>query len=193
MRRQMIRRNAVALAACMAIFPTAFGQELPKPERYSARWVVTGGAAGGASVQIDIRITKYNTDADIKNYSDILIENGPDRLRQALEKEDVGQLSPVGRVGTQLAIARKIVQGDKTIVRVLTARNFSFAELRNSGRSVDYPYTILDMVLDKDGNGTGTAIAAAKIKFNKKSKTHEIESLGHGGAFNKLLNVRLEK
>jgi len=192
MRSQMIR-NAVALAACMAIFPMAFGQNEPKPEQYSARWVVTGGAAGGANVQIDIRINKYNTDADIKSYSDILVAGGPDRLRQALEKEDVGQLSPVGRVGTPLAIARKVVQGDKTIVHVLTARNFSFGELRNSGRSVDYPYTILELVLDKDGNGTGTAIAAAKIKFNKKNKTHEIESLGHGSSFNKLLNVRLEK
>ena len=191
MRIQMVSMNAVALAACMAA--AMFGQELPKPEQYSARWFVTGGAAGGANVQIDIRITKYNTDADIRRYSDILIESGPDRLRDTLEKEDVGQLSPVGRVGTPLAIARKVVQGDKTIIHVLTARNFSFAELRNSGRSVDYPYTILELVLDKDGNGTGTAIAAAKIKFNKKSKTHEIESLGQGSAVNRLLNVRLEK
>jgi hypothetical protein len=192
MRRRITRSSAFALAAGL-LSMAAFGQELPKPEQYSARWIVTGGAAGGANVQIDIRINKYNTGEDIKRYSDILVEGGPDRLRQALEKEDVGQLSPVGRVGLPLAIARKVVQGDKTIIHVLTARNFSFAELRNSGRSVDYPYTILELVLDKDGNGTGTAIAAAKIKFNKKSKTHEIESLGHGSAFNKLLNVRLEK
>jgi hypothetical protein len=142
-------------------------------------------------VQIDIRINKYDTAEDVKNFADILVEGGPDRLRQALEKEDAGQLSPVGRVGTPIAIARKVVSGNKTIIRVVTVRNLSIAELRYSGRSTDYPYTFLELVLDQNGKGTGTAIAAAKIKFNKKSKTHEIESLQHGTAYNKLLNVRL--
>ena len=66
----------------------------------------------------------------------------------------------------------------------------SFAELRNSGRSVDYPYTMLELVLDKEGKGTGTAIGAAKIRFDKKKGRYEIESFGHGADYNKLLNVQ---
>jgi hypothetical protein len=187
----MKRRISCIGAVLAMLFSAAFAKDNAKPEHYSAVWAVVGGSAGGTTVSIDIRINKYDTAEDIKKFSDILIENGPDRLRQALEKEDAGQLSPVGRVGTTIAIARKLVSGNKTIVRVVTVRNLSFVELRYSGRSTDYPYTILELVLDQNGKGTGTAIAAARIKLNKKSKTHEIESLQHGTAYNKLLNVRL--
>ena len=191
MRRQIIGTSAVALTACLVVFPAAFGQEKPEPDHYSAVWAGVGGAAGGSTVPIDVRINRYNTDQEIKRYAEILMESGPDNLRRALEKEDVGQFSPVGRVGTPFAIARKLVQGDKTIIRVVTIRHLSFAELRNAGRSVDYPYTMLEMVLDKDGKGTGTTIGAARIRFNRKKSIYEIESFQHGTAYNKLLNVRL--
>jgi hypothetical protein len=179
-----------ALAVGLLLNPTARGQEKPKPEHYSAVWAVVGGGAGGSTVSIDIRINSYNTEEDIKNYAELLKDSGPQALRRRLEKEDVGQLSPVGSVGTPIAIARRLVNGDKTIIRVVTARNMSFAELRNSGRSVDYPYTMLEFELDKSGAGTGTAIGAAKVRFDKKKNKYEIESFKHGAAYNKLLNVR---
>jgi len=193
MKRQMSIIGAAVLAAGSLLVPAALGQDKPQPEHYSAVWAVVGGSGGGSTVSIDVRINRYNTDEDIQKYKDILVEGGANRLRQALEKEDVGQLSPIGRVGTPIAVARKLVQGDKTVIRVVTARNLSFVELRYSGRSVDYPYTILELSLDKNGKGTGTAIAAAKIRFNKKNKTYEIESYQHGTAYNKLLNVQLMK
>jgi hypothetical protein len=187
MKAQVLALQSLALLAGFL----AFGQEGPKPEHYAATWAVVGGVSGGTTVPIDVRINKFNTDAEINEYAALVASKGPEGLRRALEKQDVGQFSPVGKVGTPLAIARKVVQGDQTIVRVLTIRPISFAELRNGTRSVDYPYTMLEMVFDKDGKGTGTAIGAAKISFNKKKKIHEIESFQHGADYNKLLNVRL--
>jgi len=134
MARRTYRVVAAALAAGWLLVPAVFAQEKPKPEQYSAVWVVTGGARGGSSVPIDIRITRYTTDDEIKELANTLVEGGPDRLRRAMEKLDVGQLSPPGRVGTPLAVARKRVVGKKTIIRVATARNLSFIELRYSGR-----------------------------------------------------------
>ncbi len=189
MTRQMTRIGVAALAAGLLLFVTTFGQEKPKPDQYSAVWAVVGGVGGGSTVPIDIRINRYNTDADVQKFADLLKEKGPDALRRALENEDVGQLSPPGRVGVPIAIARKLMDGNKTIIRVVTARNLSFIELRYSGRSEDYPFTILELNLDANGKGTGTAIATAKISFNKKQNTYEIESLQQGTAVNKLLNV----
>jgi hypothetical protein len=191
MRRQITQMSVSALASGLLLFPTTFGQEKPKSDDYAAVWAITGGGAGGgSSVPINIHVNRYNTDQEMKSYAELLATKGPDGLRGVLEDEDVGQLSPLGRVGTPLAIARRLVRGDKTIVRVLSVRNQSFAELRSSGRSVDYPYTILELVLDKSGKGTGTAIGAAKIRFNKKKNIYEIESFQQGAAYNKLLNVR---
>ncbi len=190
----MTRRTFGVVAAALAVgwllVPSIFAQEKSKPEQYSAVWVVTGGVRGGSSVPIDIRISRFTTDDEIKELANILVEGGPDRLRRAMEKLDVGQLSPPGRVGTPIAVARKRVDGNRTIIRVATARNLSFIELRYSGRSVDYPYTVLELDLDAKGNGTGTAIGAAKIRFDKKKNVYEIESLEHGTEYNKLLNVR---
>jgi hypothetical protein len=192
MRRHLIRIGVVVAAGLLSM--GAFGQNgEPGPEQYSATWIVTGGSAGGTSVPIDIHITRYNTNAEIAEYASLLAKSGPAALRSALEKQDVGQFSPVGRVGTPLCVARKLTDGNTTEIRVLTLRNITFEELRNNGRSVDYPYTMLDMKLDKDGKGTGAAIRAAKISFNKKKGNYEIESFGHGEAYNKLANVRRVK
>ena len=193
MRRSVTNAGALALCAGLLLCSTALAKENSDPDLYSAVWAVVGGGAGGSTVSINIHINRYNTDEDIKNYAALLMDNGPDALRHALEKQDLGQLSPVGRIGTPIAIARRLQKGDKTIVRVVTARNLSFMELRYSGRSVDYPYTFLELVLDKNGKGSGTAIGAAKIRFNKKKNTYEVESLQHGTAYNKLLNVQLMK
>ncbi len=192
MTKRIIRISMAALAAGL-LSGAAFGQGEPVPEHYSAVWAVTGGSAGGTTVPIDIRINRYNSNEEIMRYATLLANSGPAALRSALEKEDVGQFSPVGKVGTPLAVARKLVNGDKTEIRVLTLRMMSFAELRNGGRSVDYPYTMLDLIVDKDGKGTGTAIGAAKIRFDKKKNVYEIESFRHGADYNKLLNVRLMK
>jgi len=182
---------AAVLAVGLILYSAAFGEDKPKPEQFSAVWAVVGGSAGGKTVPIDIRINRYATDEEIKNFADILVEGGQGRLREALEKEDVGQLSATGQVGIPIAIARKSVQGDKTIIRIVTARTLSFAELRYSGRSVDYPFTILQLEVDREGKGAGTAIGAASIKFNKKKNTYVVESFQHGTAYNKLINVKM--
>ena len=193
MRRQIARMSAFALATGLMIFPTAFGQDKAASEHYSAVWAVTGGSAGGTTVPIDVRINRFNTNEEIGQYAALLQKSGPSGLQQALGKEDVGQFSPVGKVGTPLAVARKLTVEGKTVIRVLTVRNLSFAELRNGGRSVDYPYTMLELVVDADGKGTGTAMGAAKIRFDKKKGGYEIESFQHGTQFHKLLNVQLMK
>jgi hypothetical protein len=165
-----------------------FGQN--KTEQYSGVLQLTGGIGGGASRPIDIWINRYNTDEDMKGYATLLVEGGPDKLRRALEKEDVGQIAPAGRIGIALAVARKFVDGNKTIIRLATARDMSFLELRYSGRSTDYPYTIVQLELDQNGKGIGSLIAAARVSFNKKKNTYEIESYQHGTTYNRIVNVR---
>jgi len=188
MTRRLVRVTLCCVAGILLV-SSAIAQEKSKPEHYAATWAVVGGSAGGSTIQLDIRINRFNTDQEIKNFADILVEGGQDALRRALEKEDVGQVSPTGRVGTQIAVARKKKSGGQTRIRVIVARNMSVAELRYSGRSVDYPYTILELIVDENGKGAGTAIGAAKIRFDKKKQVYEIESLKHGTAYNKLLNV----
>jgi hypothetical protein len=67
----------------------------------------------------------------------------------------------------------------------------SFAELYNSGRSVDYPFGYVRFTLNEKGEGTGQIMAATKITFNKKKDTVELESFGN--QYIKATNVRPNK
>ena len=189
MRRLMTLIGWAALTAGFFPFAMSSGQEKPKPERYSAIWAVLGGGTRG-SFSIDIRIDRYNTDQDIRKFSDILREGGQDHLRKALQEENAGQLSTGGGAGTPIAIARKLVKDNQTFIRFVTARNLSFVGLHTGG-SADYPFTILDLSLTNNGNGTGTAIAAAGLQFDKEKNTYTIKSMQRGKGYDKLVNVRM--
>jgi hypothetical protein len=163
-------------------------QEKMAPEAYTGVAIGTGGTVGGRSVSFDFRITSYTTDQEVQNFAQLVKEKGRDALRSALEKEDKGRINLVGTTGNRIAVARKRQQGEKTIITIVTARQMSFGELYNSGRSVDYPFGFLQLTLDATGKGTGQIMAAAKIRFNKKSGQYEIESFGN--QYIKATNVR---
>jgi hypothetical protein len=166
----------------------ASAQEKMAPEAYTGVAIGTGGTVGGRSVSFDFRITSYTTDQEVQNFAQLVKEKGRDALRSALEKEDKGRINLVGTTGNRIAVARKRQQGEKTIITIVTARQMSFGELYNSGRSVDYPFGFLQLTLDATGKGTGQIMAAAKIRFNEKSGQYEIESFGN--QYIKATNVR---
>lgn len=167
----------------------SYGQDEKKqPEAYSGVAMGTGGSVGGKSIQFNFNITAYTTDEEVDKFAALLKEKGQDALRRALEKEDKGRLNPAGRIGNQIAVARKRQQGTETFITIVTARVMPFVELYNSGRSTDYPFGFLQVKLNEKGEGTGQIMAAAKIKFNKKSGHYEIES--YGNQYIKAVNVR---
>jgi hypothetical protein len=187
----MRNRKFVSLLAffCTYFFVASYGQDEKKqPEAYSGVAIGTGGGVGGKSIQFDFRIGEYTTDEELNKFATLLKEKGPDALRSALEKENKGRLNPVGRIGNDIAVARKRQHGADTIITIVTARVMPFIELYNSGRSTDYPFGFLQVKLNEKGEGTGQVMAAAKIKFNKKKGNYEIES--YGNQYIKVVNVR---
>jgi hypothetical protein len=185
-----IRRSTLLLVlGVTSLFPASYGQdEKMKPEAYSAVAIGTGGSVGGKSIQFDFRITQYTSDEEVDKYAELLKEKGPDALRRALEKVDVGRINPVGRTGNQIAVARKRQEGSETVITMVTARTMPFIELYQSGRSTDYPFGYLQVRLNEKGQGAGQIMAAAKIRFNQKKGHYEIES--YGNQYIKAVNVR---
>jgi hypothetical protein len=58
-------------------------------------------------------------------------------------------------------------EGGRRIV-LATDRPIAFAEARNSTRSMDYPFTIVEIHLDKNDKGEGKILAGTKIFVDKK-------------------------
>ena len=192
----MIRRPgrwAILLAlGSLFLLSSSEGQETgKKSEAYSGVAIGTGGAVGGRSVQFDFRINRYTADEEVQRFADLVKEKGPEALRRALEKEDVERLSVTGRVGNEIAVARKRQDGQDTLITLVTARNMPFLELYHSGRSTDYPFGFMQVRLNARGEGVGQIMAAARIRFNKKEGKYEIES--YGNQYIKVVNVRAWK
>lgn len=162
------------------------------PRQFSATAFGDAGVMAGKSFDLDLYITAWTTDQQVKDYVGVLKEKGSNGLVSAMEKaDDVGRLSPTGFVGSTFRFARynTTPNGGLHIVTV-TNRPMSFGELYRSGRSTDYQFGIVVLDVDKDGKGTGKLATICKIKFNKQNQL-EIENYGQKPF--RIENVYLQK
>jgi hypothetical protein len=162
------------------------------PRQFAATAVGQAGSMAGRTFGLNIYITGWTTNQQVKDYISVLKEKGPDGLVNAMEKtSDVGRLSPTGFVGSGFRFARyrPTANGGLHIVMV-TNRPMSFGELYRGGRSTDYQFGIVVLDVDKNGKGTGLLAPVCKIKFNKKNDL-EIENYGQKPF--RLANVYLQK
>jgi hypothetical protein len=146
----------------------------------------------GKSFGLNLYITGWTTDQQVKDFISVLREKGPDGLVKAMDKrDDVGRLSPTGSVGSGFRFARysATATGGLHIVMV-TNRPMSFGELYHGGRSTSYQFGIVVLDVDKYGKGTGSLAPVCKIRFNKKN---ELEIENYGQKPFRLANVNLQK
>jgi hypothetical protein len=59
---------------------------------------------------------------------------------------------------------------------IATDRRIGFREARNQPRSIDYPFTLIDIRLKPDGKGEGKMSIATKISYDKAKHTVELEN-----------------
>ncbi len=173
----------VVLLSAACLTPAVSAQDKGKErEVYEATLVGTRGPVGGRSIGLTIVIEGMTSDQEVTEYLNLLKESkqrGPSsELRKRLEKvQGLGRISPVGSVGVDLAVVRERETDQGKLITLVTARNLSFRELRNAGRSTDYPYSFVQLLVDSEGKGQGTVIVAAKASFNEEGQL-EIESYG---------------
>jgi len=132
---------------------------------------------GGGTAPVVIHIDHYSSDQEVANLKGILAEKGPDALRDALWDLEAGYIRVQGGLGYPVAAARSKPEADGgRVVRLMIDRPISFREAANNLRSMDYPFSYIEIHLDASGKGDGKLIAAAKVSLT--GNTVEIESLG---------------
>ncbi len=163
-------------------------EEEEREETFTMVAIPTKGSAR-ITIDITLRIKKFTTDSEVLELIDVLKEGGTDQLRRTMEKMQNGKVTPRGRIGADVAVARvhKTEEGERFIV--VTARTIPGFELYVSGRSRDYPFGWFEFEIDEEGKGIGMGalIVAAKLQFNKEG---QFEIVSYGIQPYQLVNIK---
>jgi hypothetical protein len=128
---------------------------------------------------IDIVIERWSKPEETASLKAVLVEKGGDKLLSALQKVKprCGYARTSTSLGWDIYFANEVPlpDGGRKII-LASDRPVSFWEARNSGRSMDYEFSLVEIRLPAEGKGQGKAIKAAKVGFDKEKNTLEIEN-----------------
>ena len=137
-----------------------------------------------------LTISSYTPENDIRRFTDILRNEGRGDFWDALGKEKRGSI----QVGSQLALDLKAVWVTQTEegrkISALAERWLGFGELRRGTRSVDYPFTYIELWVEEDADVERTLFPAARVR-SKSGNTIEVENFGIYPA--RLTNIKQRK
>jgi hypothetical protein len=173
---------AVALMAAPAIAQTN-GDKL----EMTAFAVNMSNIATGSNNSVNIKVDAWSTAEERKAILDTIVEKGPEALLKALQKSSAkgrfwiptlrGSDPHNLRLGLTLRYAWQtaLPEGGRRIV-LAADRYIGFQEARNQPRTIDYPFTLFEIRVNKDGEGEGKLAYATKIGFDKDQKVLELEN-----------------
>lgn len=169
--------RSMTLPTVLAMTAVLFGGLF---ERISAQNVAekfTGFAinmnSGPRTATVDFTIERWSTAAERNQLLNIIKEHKDptDALMDALQK-----LPKVGYIRTQNTLAwdlryawqSPLDEGGRRVV-LATDRPIGFREARNQPRTIDYPFTIVEVHLDRNDRGQGKILAGTKIYLDKNN------------------------
>jgi hypothetical protein len=180
-RNPVLSRGALFILAALLVGSAAFAQPVGG-ERFTANLVDPAGNFGRSgqfgrsnTAPVLIHIDHYSSEAEVQRLAGILSQKGPNALRDALWDREDGFIRVGGGLGYPIAAARSR-PGDNggRVIRIMIDRPISQREVIENTRTVDYPFTFIEIKLDRNGKGEGQFFAAAKVRMS--GDTLDVES-----------------
>jgi len=163
------------LIGAAALAGVAAAQTNGTPERFTATAMnINNGSAGN----IDITVNRWSSDADRDKLMKVLNEKGPEKLLDALQDMPaVGHFGAPGNLSWDIHFARRVPlpDGGERVV-LITDRRIGFWEAANQPRSIDYPFTMIELRLNSDGEGEGKLSVATKITSDPEHNIVTLEN-----------------
>ncbi len=161
--RTAILVGSTVLAANSSVVAQTHGEK----EDFTAVAIANNTLQTGAGTVL-ISVDRWSTSAEREKLVSTLVDTGPRALLDALQ-----DMRPVGRIRTPDSIGYDLhyafqtpaEDGGRRIV-IATDRPIGFWEAYNQPRTVDYPFTIIEMEIGPDGRGKGTLSEFTKVLAN---------------------------
>lgn len=160
--------GCVCFALLSAPHQRTSAQTLGEPEDFTAVAIVNNNLASGAGTVL-IHISRWSTEMERTRLIDTLQKKGSDQLLDELQ-----DMRPVGTIRTPDSLAYDLryahqepgADGGRQIV-LATDRPIGFWEAVHQPRTIQYPFTVIQMQIGADGKGKGTLSYATKIIARK--------------------------
>lgn len=164
MQKKMLWSLGLALAVAMlGAWPSA--QTNQQKEEFNATAIVNNNLSSGMG-RVIMNVERWSSEAEAGRLVKTLMQNGPEKLLDELrDMKSVGTIRTPDSLGYDLRYAHQEPgeDGGRRIV-IATDRPISFWEARNQPRIIDYPFTVIQMEIGRDGKGKGTMSWATKIR-----------------------------
>ena len=154
------RPLTVMPALMVLVCSLALAQTNGQPERFTANAVSLSPQYGTGQQTVEINVNRWSPSSDRA-----ALMKSPDELLKQLQKmRPVGTIRTPDSIGYDLHYAQQtpLPEGGRSIV-IATDRPIGFWEATNRPRSIDYPFTVIQMNLDRNGMGSGTMSYATRI------------------------------
>lgn len=169
------RFAAVCLCAALAAPVAAQVASNSPREAYTAFAVNMSNVGATGATALDIVIERWTTDAQRDRLMEIFKKKGPEGLLDELrDLPRVGYLRTPDSLAYDLHYAREMKgeDGGRRIV-LITDRPIGFWEAAARPRSIDYPFTLVELRLDEQRRGEGKLSIATRLTLNGNVLTLE--------------------
>ena len=196
--------RAVTILAAVAALGTAPSGQAPtaaRPLRLSATAVDMGAVGSDTSSLLQITITRWSTEQERHDLV-ATAASGRDALLPALRAMPfhgriaipkwIGPDPYNARLGWDLRYAAKAPLDDNgQRITIVTDRSIGRLEEHEQPGALAYPFTLIDIRLDKNGQGSGRFAAATNIEFD--TTTNQLRVNNYAAEPVRLKNVKIEK
>ena len=179
MKRTLHLRSQTAVGIALATLAmTAPVMGTAPIERYVANAIsiATPGPTGAGVVEMGIE--RWSTTAEHDRMVAAMMETSTEKQLETLQRlPRVGYIRTPDSVGYDLHYARKerADEGGERVV-IMTDRYISFWEAVNRPRTIDYPFTFIEMRIGSNGRGEGKMSLFTKISYEKRKKQIVLEN-----------------
>jgi hypothetical protein len=164
--------SVVTFVALLAPSPNA---QTPPKEEFTAFAINLGAGRAGS---VDIAVDQWSPEGDREALLKVFIEDGQDAMVRELQKRPrLGFIRLPNTRGWNLhyAVQHPLPEGGRRIV-IVTDRPIGFGEAVRSGRSMDYPFTMIEIRFSPDGTGVGKMSTGTRINKSKDGQHLELET-----------------
>ena len=158
------RPFTVMPALIVLVCSLALAQTNGQPERFTANAVSLSPQYGTGQQVVEVSVNRWSPASDRDTLIAALMKSPDELLKQLQKMRPVGTIRTPDSIGYDLHYAQQTPppEGGRSIV-IATDRPIGFWEATNRPRSIDYPFTVIQMNLDRNGMGSGTMSYATRI------------------------------